>query len=241
VDRKSCLQRSIPALYNIARRKSDTVEKVLSVVPLNISFRRQLIGNNLVLWHNLVHRIMNVWLNNHKDVFRWNLHQNREFSVHSMYLALISNGLIIRNTLIWKLKIPLKIKIFMWYIYKEVVLTKDNLAKRKWNEGKQCCFCHDNETIMHLFFECHYAKFMWDLLYLAFNIVPPRSVRHMFGTWLNQFGGKLKRQALVGAWAFCWTLWLSKNDVVFDKSPIKSFMQVLYRGTHWLQSWAQME
>jgi hypothetical protein len=29
--------------------------------------------------------------------------------------------------------------------------------------------------------------------------------------------------------------------VVFDKSPIKSFMQVLYRGTHWLRSWAQMK
>jgi hypothetical protein len=46
-----------------------------------------------------------------------------------MYLALISNEMIITNTLIWKLKIPLKIKIFMWYIYKEAVLTKDNLAK----------------------------------------------------------------------------------------------------------------
>jgi hypothetical protein len=40
-----------------------------------------------------------------------------------MYLALISNGMVIR------LKIPLKIKIFMWYMYKEVVLTKDNLAR----------------------------------------------------------------------------------------------------------------
>jgi hypothetical protein len=47
-----------PSLYNITRRKSDIVEKILSGVPLNISFRRQLMGNNLVLWHNLVHRIM---------------------------------------------------------------------------------------------------------------------------------------------------------------------------------------
>jgi hypothetical protein len=112
---------------------------------------------------------------------------------------------------------------------------ENNLAKRNWNGGKQCCFCHDNETINHLFFECHYAKFMWGLLYLAFNIVPPQSVRHMFGTWLNQFGEKLKRQALVGASVFCWAIWLSRNDVIFNKSPIKSFIQVLYRGTHWLR------
>jgi hypothetical protein len=64
-------------------------------------------------------------------------------------------------------------------------------------------FCHDNETIKHIFFECHHAKFMWGLLYLAFNIVPSWSVRHMFGTCLNQFGEKLKSQALAGASIFC--------------------------------------
>jgi hypothetical protein len=155
-----------------------------------------------------------------------------------MYLALIKNGSAIRNTLIWRLKIPLKIKIFMWYIQKEVVLTKDNLAKRIWNDGKQCCFCHENETIKHLFHECYYAKFMWGLSNLAFNIVPPQIVHHMYGTWLN---GKLKRQALARASAFCWIIWLSRNDVIFDKFPMKNFIQVHYRGTHWLRSWAQIE
>jgi hypothetical protein len=121
------------SLYNIARRKSDTVEKVLSGIPLNVSFRRQLAGNNLVIWYNLVHRISRVHLNNQDDRFWCNLHQNDKFTIHSMYLALISNGAIIRNTLIWKWKIPLKIKIFMWYLYKEVVLTKDNLARSNCN------------------------------------------------------------------------------------------------------------
>jgi hypothetical protein len=119
-----------------------------------------------------------------------------------MYLALINNGLVIRNTLIWKLKIPLKIKIFMWYIQKEVVLTKDNLTKRNWNRGKKCCFCHMNETIKHLFYECYYAKFMWGLSNLAFNIVPPCNVRHMYGTWLNQFGRKTEKTSFSGCIGF---------------------------------------
>jgi hypothetical protein len=111
----------------------------------------------------------------------------------------------------------------MWYLQKEVVLTNDNLAKKNWNGGKQCCFCHANETVKHLFFDCYYAKFMWGLSYLPFNIIPPRSVQHLYGSWLNQFQGKLKRQALAGALAFCWAIWLSKNDVVFDKSPYQNF------------------
>jgi hypothetical protein len=63
----------------------------------------------------------------------------------------------------------------------------------------------------------------------------------MFSFWLNQVGGKLKRQLLAGATTFCWAIWLSRNDVVFDKSLIKSFMHVLYMGTHWLWFWSQYE
>jgi hypothetical protein len=53
MDWKSCLQ----------GQKSDTVANVLNRVPLNVSFWRQLTGYNLVLWHNLVNRIVNVRLN----------------------------------------------------------------------------------------------------------------------------------------------------------------------------------
>ncbi|KAL5675241.1 hypothetical protein ACJX0J_011372, partial [Zea mays] len=44
-------------------------------------------------------------LNDNKDTFKWNLKGNRIFTVHSMYLVVINNGVM-----------PLKIKIFMWYI-----------------------------------------------------------------------------------------------------------------------------
>ena len=39
----------------------------------------------------------------------------------------------------------------------------------------------------------------------------------------------------------CWAIWLSRNDVVFDKSPTKTYLQVLYRGTHWLRFSAQLQ
>jgi alkyl sulfatase BDS1-like metallo-beta-lactamase superfamily hydrolase len=52
--------------------------------------------------------------------------QNKKFSVHSMYNMLISNGVVIKEKVRWSGKIPLKIKKFMWYLRKEVMLTKDN-------------------------------------------------------------------------------------------------------------------
>jgi hypothetical protein len=57
-----------------------------------------------------------------------------------MYRALLGAEAILYNTLIWKLKLPLKIKVFMWYLYKGVILTKDNLARRQWQEDRKCYF-----------------------------------------------------------------------------------------------------
>lgn len=34
------------------------------------------------------------------------------------------------NRKIWCMKVPLKLKIFRWYLRKGVILTKDNLVKR---------------------------------------------------------------------------------------------------------------
>jgi hypothetical protein len=105
------------------------VESVLSTVPLNISFRRFLNQNNIVVWNDLVRRIMHVRLNAQADVFIWNLHQNGQYTVKSLSMALISNGVAHKNKQLWKLKIPLKVKIFMWYMRKEVGLTEDNLTR----------------------------------------------------------------------------------------------------------------
>jgi hypothetical protein len=181
------------SLYHIARRKSDTVASVLSTIPLNFSFRRYLSGNNLVLWNNLVQRIVFIQLIDDEDALKWNLHQSGQFSVHSMYLALINNGFVDTNKRMWKVRIPLKIKIFMLYMCKSVVLTKDILAKCNWNDNKQCSFCCKDETIKHLFFNCYYVRFLWGLTHITFNISPPHNNVHMFGSWTNVVGGATKK------------------------------------------------
>jgi hypothetical protein len=77
------------ALFNIMRRKRDYVAKVLSSIPLNISFRRNLVGRN---WHRIVASLHDVNLEGDRDAFVWALHSLGSFSVKSMYAALINNG-----------------------------------------------------------------------------------------------------------------------------------------------------
>jgi hypothetical protein len=47
-----------------------------------------------------------------------------------MYKDIMRREGIPRSCFNWKVKLPLKIKIFLWYLNRGVVLTKDNLVKR---------------------------------------------------------------------------------------------------------------
>ena len=144
------LKDRFPVLFNIVRRKQDYVAQVLSLPTLNISFRRNLVGANLRDWHRIVASLQDVNLPEESDVFVWGLNASGSFTVKSMYAALINNGIRVSQD-IWQIKVPMKIKVFLWYLKKGVVLTKDNLARRNWNGDRKCCFCHSPETIQHLF------------------------------------------------------------------------------------------
>jgi hypothetical protein len=73
-------------------------------------------------------------------------------SLDSMYRSLIqSSQPVINNNKNWKMKIPSKTKIFVWYLHRGVILTKDNLAQCNWQVSKKCVFYHHDDTIEHFF------------------------------------------------------------------------------------------
>jgi hypothetical protein len=78
------------------------------------------------------------------------------------------------------------------------------------------------ESIQHLFFNCHFAKFLWRAVQVAFNIDVPRSVAHICNGWPTGLGNHCRKLVLVGATALCCALWTSINDMVFDNSPNKT-------------------
>ena len=108
----------------------------------------------------------------------------------SMYRALIQSDVPVdNNNKIWKMKIPLKNKIFAWYLRRGVILTKDNLIKRNWHGSSQCVFCHHDVTIKHLFFQCKLARSIWSVIKIASGLYPPCSVANLFGNWLHVIDG----------------------------------------------------
>jgi hypothetical protein len=233
------LRESYPNLYNITSKKNVTVASVVKEVPFNMSFRRALIGTNRDHWIQLV-RVALVQLNDREDEFIWGLNKSGLFTVQSLYKNWISIGRVPHDSIIWRLKIPSKIKIFLWYLSKGVTLTKDNLLKRRWKGSKCCCFCNSNETIEHLFFNCILARMVWGVVHIAFGIPPPQNMTHLLGSWLNFWPLKHRKQMLIGVAALCWAIWLCRNDLVFNKKDSISLLQVVFRGAYWARSWVAL-
>jgi hypothetical protein len=49
-------------LYTIVHRKSDTIAKVMDTSPPNVMFRRVLLGQRLLAWNALIHRLGDIQL-----------------------------------------------------------------------------------------------------------------------------------------------------------------------------------
>jgi hypothetical protein len=161
---------------------------------------------------------MNVHLNDDKDNFIWVLTNSGQYTVKLLYLDLINDDTKYLKKYIWKMKVPLKIKIFMWFLHRKEILTKDNLLRCNWVGRESCCFCDEKESIQHLFFDCPFAKIIWHLIHISFGLSPPKNINYLFGNWLKGIPKELI-QIRVGVCAVIWTMWKwnTRNDFIFNK------------------------
>jgi hypothetical protein len=160
------------------------------------------------------------------------------FTVKSMYLDYMDDHTKYLHKYLWKIRVPLKIKVFMWFLHKKVLLIKDNLIKRKWKGNDKCCFCDQKETVQHLFLQCPLAKMVWRIVHMAFSITPPKNLKKLFGNWLVWVSKIEKAHIRVGTCALLWAIWRIRNDYIFNNAKTTSFMQVIPLATHWIRMWS---
>jgi hypothetical protein len=90
-------------------------------------------------------------LTDEPDKVRWLLTRSGDFSVKSLHLYLSARLINFPYKVLWKLRIPLRIKVFCWLVIKNRVLTRDNLKKKGWKGNDLCEFCDNLESQNHLF------------------------------------------------------------------------------------------
>jgi hypothetical protein len=145
-----------------------------------IQFRRTLFGETLQQWEELKNMVDRVQLTDEKDTVKWKIGTSGKFRVKDLYLQMRAKGSSPQKFL-WKTKVPMKVRIFLWLMIKCSVLTKDNLLRRGWTRDPHCHFCNKTESIDHLLFSCALAKLVWQVILCAFQLVrPPENTTDLF-------------------------------------------------------------
>jgi hypothetical protein len=68
-----------------------------------------------------------------QDKVVWALEKSSEFSTKSLYNCLTHGGVKDKlNDILWKCKVPLKVKVFLWQAWHNKLPTAESLVKRNW-------------------------------------------------------------------------------------------------------------
>ena len=74
---------------------------------------------------------------NVNDVVLWQWEKNKNFTVRSFYKGIEDFPMNMDSiNRIWKIKAPPRVKIFIWLMLRNKILTMDNLIKRGWQTPK---------------------------------------------------------------------------------------------------------
>ena len=102
-----------PELFKICEQPELTVFHLKSDIN-SMTFTRWLVDDLRVDWLTILSKLDDIQLPDERDVIKWRFGTNGKFSVKSVYKAMTINDVGPYHKMIWKGKIPSKIKIFLW-------------------------------------------------------------------------------------------------------------------------------
>lgn len=92
-------------------------------------------------------------------VWRWN--NTGMFTVSSAYLTLYNMGIqAAHHRVLWKLRVPMKVRVFIWLLLLDRILMQENLIIRGCQVSTTCKLCNSTsvETSGHIMWYCPFAE-----------------------------------------------------------------------------------
>ncbi|GKV27536.1 hypothetical protein SLEP1_g36700 [Rubroshorea leprosula] len=190
---------------------------------------------------------------NKEDRWQWHLETLGTYTTKSAYSWILKGEPKPATDFIrvWKASIPPKVSAFCWQLLHKKLPTKDNLSIRgicNANSNLNCCWCDSSiETPNHIFAQCNVAFRLWMKCYKWWGVqyVLDNSCSMLFEQhkWLG--GPKLLDRGWNIIWfAVLWTLWLGRNEKIFQMKETKLdrfFELVQIRSFFWVTNIQGME
>jgi len=138
----------------------------------DIPLRRSLHGAVLLEWEKLWSILQDMQLDDYgQNEVSWALEKSTGYITKSLYNCLTHGGVRDKvHDILWKCKIPIKVKVFLWQAIHNKLQTVVALVRRKWRGSPLCCVYNKLETVNHILFECVFAQFIWCCVRDAFNL-----------------------------------------------------------------------
>jgi hypothetical protein len=231
------LQDKFPELFEICNENSLSVAG-MAQRGWRLSFRRWLDERKQNQLRRLLDMINSFAIGREDDRPKWNWEKSGSFSVKSTYKHLFSDESNEPNKRIWRAKIPLKIKLFMWLVFQNAILTKDNLLRRGWSGDEKCMFCSCDESITHLFFECSMAKYVWSMVAMVVGADCRPTTFEQFWVWVKKIMPMAGKYHMVGLAGICWALWRTRNNVCIEDKKVRSPIDI---ASSFISFWAELQ
>ena len=139
---------------------------------------------------------------------------------------------------IWKGKIPAKIKIFLWLVANNAILTRDNMIRRKWPGDPSCLFCDRDESVSHLLFQCSMAKAVWGIVAFSLGATNvPRNFNQCW-MWCEKWLSHRQNFHAIGIAAICWAIWKTRNNICFQGKKVTSPITIICHACSLISYWA---
>ncbi|GLT80127.1 hypothetical protein SLA2020_515820 [Shorea laevis] len=154
----------------------------------------------------------------------WHASKNGDFTVSSAFSIIQSQRIAHSQTTtqwdwIWKLKCSERIKMFVWLLQQDRVLTNSVRFDRHFASSPMCPRCGQAvETPIHLLRDCYFSKLVWEVL----DSLPPDFFVLDLRSWL--FKNSTHTHLLSNThttWAslflsVLWFIWKSRNKLLFE-------------------------
>jgi len=179
-----------------------------------------------------------------EDRLIWSKESNGDYSVRNAYrlclqeLLDVSAYKIPGNWVnIWKLKVPPKVKNFMWRIVRNVLPTGMRLRDKRVNCPDNCVLCDSGvETNFHLFFSCPNSSNVWNLspvsaavMFVTSEVVDCKAC--IFRILQDLSSGDASLFAFI-----LWSIWKQRNNHVWNNvTDVQAFL--LERAESLLYEW----
>lgn len=164
-----------PRLYNITRLQFCPMKFFFSLweekgVSDNSLWVRPISSRDEGFLSSLLSILQEINLNDSRDMLGWKPSKGGIFSAKE-FVKLSSSSIQIGNSrshiweIIWKIKVPPKINIFLWKLQWGILPTYAFLHRIMPDSPLVCKWCNlEIEDIKHLFWDCCLAKWAWDFI-----------------------------------------------------------------------------